>query len=82
MKTLTCSDAGFDCAAVIKGDTEDEIMSKAGEQAMKEHNIKAKDMTPELTQKRSSITLFSRSCCFPGRRGIISSPPYALFFYS
>ena len=39
MKTLTCSDAGFDCAAVIKGDTEDEIMSKAGEHAMKEHNI-------------------------------------------
>ena len=51
MKTLTCSDAGFDCAAVIKGDTEDEIMSKAGEHAMKEHNIKAEDMTPELTQK-------------------------------
>ncbi len=37
MKTLTCSDAGFDCAAVIKGETEDEIMSKAGEHAMKEH---------------------------------------------
>ena len=26
-------------------------MSKAGEHAMKEHNIKAEDMTPELTQK-------------------------------
>ncbi|HYT03241.1 MAG TPA: DUF1059 domain-containing protein [Candidatus Acidoferrum sp.] len=51
MKTLTCSDAGFDCNAVIKGDTEDEIMSKAGEHAIKEHNIKAEDMTPELTQK-------------------------------
>jgi len=51
MKTLTCSDAGFDCAAVIKGDTEDEIMSKAGEHATTEHNIKAEDMTPELTQK-------------------------------
>jgi len=51
MKTLTCSDAGFDCAAVIKGDTQAEIMSKAGEHAMKEHNIKAEDMTPELTQK-------------------------------
>ena len=49
MKTLTCSDAGFDCNAVIKGDSEDEIMSKAGEHAIKEHNIKAEDMTPELT---------------------------------
>ena len=36
----------------------------------------------KATAFRSSITLFSRSCCFPGRRGIISSPPYALFFYS
>lgn len=51
MKTLTCSDAGFDCATAIKGDTEDEIMGKAGEHAMKEHNMKAEDMTPELTQK-------------------------------
>ena len=31
MKSLTCSDAGFDCSAVIKGETEDEIMQKAGE---------------------------------------------------
>ncbi len=51
MKSLTCRDAGFDCAAVIKGDTEEEIMSKAGEHASKEHNIKEEDMTPELQQK-------------------------------
>jgi hypothetical protein len=30
MKSLTCRDAGFDCGAVIKGETEDEIMQKAG----------------------------------------------------
>ena len=29
MKTLTCRDAGFDCAAVIIGDTEYQIMQKA-----------------------------------------------------
>lgn len=51
MKTLTCRDAGFDCAAVIKGDTEDEIMQKAGEHARNEHNMKPEDMTPELQQK-------------------------------
>jgi predicted small metal-binding protein len=51
MKSLTCRDAGFDCAAVIKGDTEDEIMQKAGEHARSEHNIKPEDMTPELQQK-------------------------------
>jgi Protein of unknown function (DUF1059) len=25
-KITTCRDAGFDCAAVIKGDTEDELL--------------------------------------------------------
>ena len=48
MKTLTCRDAGFDYAAVIKGDTEDEIMQKTGEHAKTEHNMKQEDMTPEL----------------------------------
>jgi predicted small metal-binding protein len=51
MKSLTCREAGFDCAAVIKGDTEDEIMQKAGEHARSEHNIKPEDMTPEFQQK-------------------------------
>jgi len=51
MKSSTCRDAGFDCAAVIKGDTEDEIMQKAGEHARSEHNIKPEDMTPEFQQK-------------------------------
>ena len=55
MKSLTCRDAGFDCAAVIKGDTEDEIMQKAGEHASKEHNIKEEDMTPEMKQKIKAL---------------------------
>jgi predicted small metal-binding protein len=51
MKTLTCKDAGFDCVVVIKGDTDDELMANAGEHAMKEHDIKPGDMTPEFKQK-------------------------------
>jgi predicted small metal-binding protein len=51
MKSLTCRDAGFDCAAVIKGDTEDEIMQKAGEHARSDHNMKPEDFTPDLQQK-------------------------------
>ena len=51
MKTLTSRDAGFDCGAVIKGETEDEIMQKAREHAKNEHNMKSEDMTPELLQK-------------------------------
>jgi len=48
MKTLICRDAGFDCGAVIKGETEDEIMQKAGDHAKTEHNMKPEDMTPEF----------------------------------
>ena len=51
MKTLTCKDAGFGCDVVIKGDTDDELMANAGEHAMKEHDIKPGDMTPEFKQK-------------------------------
>jgi predicted small metal-binding protein len=51
MKTLTCRDAGFDCGAVIKGETEDEIMQKAGDHAKTVHNMKPEDMTPEFQQK-------------------------------
>lgn len=51
MKTLNCKDAGFDCNTVIEGETEDKIMSKAGEHAMKDHNLKSEDMTPELQEK-------------------------------
>jgi predicted small metal-binding protein len=51
MKSLTCKDVGFDCDAVIKGDTEDEIMQKAGEHASREHDIKPEDMTSEMQQK-------------------------------
>jgi predicted small metal-binding protein len=51
MKTLNCSDVGFDCPAVIKGETEEEIMQKAGEHASKDHNIRAEDMTSEMQQK-------------------------------
>ena len=51
MKSLSCRDAGFDCAAEIKGDTEEEIMQKAGEHAKSVHNLKPEDMTPELQQK-------------------------------
>ena len=39
------------CRDVIKRDTEDEIMANAGEHAMKEHDIKPGDMSPELKEK-------------------------------
>ena len=51
LSRLWCRDAGFDCDVVFKRDTQDEIMANAGEHAMKEHDIKAADTTPELKEK-------------------------------
>jgi predicted small metal-binding protein len=28
MKTITCREAGFDCDYIVKGETEDEVMTK------------------------------------------------------
>ena len=56
MLKLKCKDAGFDCKFVAKGKTEDEIMQKAAEHAMKDHGMKPEDMTPEMKEKiRSHI---------------------------
>lgn len=39
MKELRCADAGFDCAEVIQGETEDEVMSKATVHARDAHDM-------------------------------------------
>ncbi len=33
MKVLRCSDAGFDCAEVVRGQTEEEVLQKGAEHA-------------------------------------------------
>jgi predicted small metal-binding protein len=39
MKELRCADAGFDCKAVIQGEDEQEVMSKAAEHAREVHGM-------------------------------------------
>ena len=39
MKTLRCRDAGFDCAAVMRAETEEEVLQQAGEHARTVHNL-------------------------------------------
>jgi predicted small metal-binding protein len=51
MKQLACRDVGFDCNQIFRGETEDEIMTSASEHAIKQHNIKPEDMTPEFKEK-------------------------------
>lgn len=52
MKTLRCSDAGFDCEGVIQAATEEEILSQAAEHAEAAHNIQ---VTPELAEQLKAL---------------------------
>lgn len=45
MKELKCRDAGFDCDAVVHGETEDDVMAQAGPHAEEAHGV---EVTPEM----------------------------------
>lgn len=45
MKTLHCADAGFDCQGVIKGSTEEDVLSQAAQHAREVHGV---EVTPEM----------------------------------
>jgi predicted small metal-binding protein len=51
MKTITCREAGFDCDHVVKGETEEEVMKRGAEHAMKAHGMNEEDITPEFKDK-------------------------------
>ena len=48
MKTLHCSDAGFDCQAVVKAQTEEEVLKQAAEHARSVHGV---TVTPEMAEQ-------------------------------
>lgn len=52
MKTLHCNDAGFECAGVIRGESEEEILSQAAAHARAEHNT---EVTPELADQLRTL---------------------------
>lgn len=52
MKTLHCSDAGFDCDGVIRASTEDEVLTKAAQHAFEVHNV---SITPELGEQLKTL---------------------------
>ncbi|GAB3020441.1 DUF1059 domain-containing protein [Spirosoma pulveris] len=45
MKTLHCRDAGFDCEAVVRANTDEEVLAQAAEHAQQVHGV---TVTPEL----------------------------------
>jgi predicted small metal-binding protein len=47
VKALACRNAGFNCDAVIRGNTEEEIMASTMEHAINAHNMKPEDVADE-----------------------------------
>jgi predicted small metal-binding protein len=47
MKQLKCRDAGFDCDAVVQGETVKEVLAQAGPHAKEVHGI---DVTPDMAE--------------------------------
>ncbi len=62
MLTLLCRETGLDCDYVIKGETEEEILTNGAEHAMKVHGMKVEDIyhngipTTFLCQSISKLT--------------------------
>jgi len=52
MKTLHCSDAGFDCQGVIQAPTEEEVLTQAAQHARDVHQV---EVTPELTEQLRTL---------------------------
>ncbi len=52
MKTLQCSDAGFNCKAVIRATTTEEVLEQAAVHAKEVHGVA---VTPELAQQLNTL---------------------------
>ncbi len=49
MKALRCRDAGFDCAAVMRAETESEVLRQAAEHARDVHGVR--EISSEAIEK-------------------------------
>jgi predicted small metal-binding protein len=52
MKTLHCSDVGFDCQAVVKANTEHEVLTIAAQHAQQVHGV---IVTVEMAEQIKSL---------------------------
>ena len=52
MKTLHCSDAGFNCQAVIHANTNEEVLKQAAVHAKEVHGV---NVTPELAEQLNGL---------------------------
>ncbi len=52
MFELRCKDVGFDCPAVVRGATKEDVLKQAADHAAKVHNTQ---VTPEMAAKVSGL---------------------------
>lgn len=52
MKTLQCSDAGFDCKATVTAATEEEVLQQAAAHAQTVHGV---TVTPEMAEQIKTL---------------------------
>jgi predicted small metal-binding protein len=52
MRELRCRDAGFDCDAVVQGESDDEVLAQAGPHAEQEHRVQ---VTSEMKQQLAGL---------------------------
>ena len=52
MKELKCGDAGFDCDAVVKGDSIEDVMAQVRPHAKEAHGV---DVTPEMEEQLTGL---------------------------
>lgn len=52
-KIVNCRDVGFDCDGVVKGETEEETLSRVAEHASSVHGLA--EVTPDVVEKVKSV---------------------------
>ena len=52
MKTLHCSDAGFECDAVVKANSDEEVLNIAAKHAQEAHGV---TVTPEMASQIKTL---------------------------
>jgi len=52
MKVLKCREVGFDCNAVIRAESENEILQQAAQHARNVHGV---EVTPEIAQQVKTL---------------------------
>jgi predicted small metal-binding protein len=52
MKQLNCCDAGFDCPAVVRAKTEEEVLAQAAQHALDAHGV---TVTPEMAAQIKTL---------------------------